>query len=106
MSAYSFNWQESQFQEAENNADEFLSQQPFCLEDILTEQARKDAKRINDGETTGKATDYVHNYLKRITEDPLLYCYHAGQRFWDFYIKTVKSLMKEDRLKIATFPEW
>lgn len=108
MSMYSDRYEEDLFATAEESADAFYAEKPFVLEDILTEQAKKDAKLINEkDETIGNATKNAHSYLKKITEDPLLYCYHAGRQFWEFYCKLLRNnITSEKRRKLAVFPEW
>ena len=107
MSLYSEHYEENLFEEAENSADDFWAEQPFCLEDILAEFAEKDAESIRNGATINETARTRHSYLEKITEDPLLYCYHAGQKFWDFYCKLLRDFMgTTDRAKLAIFPEW
>ena len=100
-------YEEELFANAEDSAEEFYADQPFCLEDILAEQAGKDAIRIINGETIGKATDFAHSYLKRVSDDPLLPCYHAGEKYWDYYCKILRDhIAPTRRARIAVFPSW
>ena len=104
MSFYS---ESALFSEAEESADEFYAEKEFCMEDILADYADHDARRIMQGETTGKATAFVRSFLRTANADPQHPCYQAGGKYYDYYCKLVRdNISASKRASLAIFPDF